>query len=116
MQDLLSKMSTTLLKLLFVISSSIVSAKELNVLFIGNSYTYVNDVPKMVQNLAHAAGHTLTYDQHTEGGWTLDKHWHSDITLNKIRQGGWDIVVIQGHSQETSEKQADICSNRYGKT
>ena len=64
MQDLLSKMSTTLLKLLFVISSSIVSAKELNVLFLGNSYTYVNDVPKMVQNLAHAAGHTLTYDQH----------------------------------------------------
>lgn len=96
-----------------MISTSIVSAKELNVLFLGNSYTYVNDVPKMVQNLAHAAGHTLTYDQHTEGGWTLDKHWHSDITLNKIRQGGWDIVVIQGHSQETSEKQADICSNSY---
>ena len=40
---------------------------ELNVLFIGNSYTYVNDVPKLIGKLAQASGLTLHHDQHTEG-------------------------------------------------
>ena len=47
--------------------------------------------------LAKSAGQTLHYDQHTEGGWTLYKHWNSDITLEKIRKGNWDVVVIQEH-------------------
>ena len=31
-------------------------AKELNVLIIGNSYTYVHDVPHLVQKLARSSG------------------------------------------------------------
>ena len=38
---------------------------------------------------------SLQYDQHTEGGWTLEQHWSSEITLEKIRKGGWDVVVLQ---------------------
>ena len=42
----------------FVILVLIVQAqpKELRVLFIGNSYTYVNDVPRIVAGLAGASG------------------------------------------------------------
>ena len=47
-----------------------------------------------------------------EGGWTLERHWNSDETLEKIRQGTWDVVVLQGHSQETSNQQDVICTDR----
>ena len=41
----------TLLSVIFTLTILQVQSKTLNVLFIGNSYTYVNDVPSMVQHL-----------------------------------------------------------------
>ena len=52
-----------LITLLVVVENT----ESLKVLFIGNSYTYVNDVPAMVKELATSAGENLDYDQHTEG-------------------------------------------------
>lgn len=88
-------------------------AQGLNVLFLGNSYTYVNDVPNLVENLAKAEGLTLTYGEHTGGGWTLEKHWNSDKTLNLIRDGNWDVVIIQEQSRRTSDKPKDVCQNSF---
>ena len=49
---------------------------EVQVLFIGNSLTYVNDLPKMLAELAEAGRQPpLRYDQQTPGGCTLEKHW-----------------------------------------
>ena len=54
--------------LLLAIFAAFCQAKtELNVLFIGNSYTYVNDVPVLIEKLAQASGLTLNHEQHTEG-------------------------------------------------
>ena len=36
----------------------------LNALFIGNSYTYYNDLPAIVREMAAADGQTLTTDEH----------------------------------------------------
>ena len=41
----------TLLSVIFTLTIFQVQTKTLNVLFIGNSYTYVNDVPSMIQHL-----------------------------------------------------------------
>ena len=41
----------TLLSVIFTLTILQVQTKTLNVLFIGNSYTYVNDVPSMIQHL-----------------------------------------------------------------
>ena len=46
---------------------------SLNVLWIGNSYTYYHDLPTIVQDLATNAGRVLTFTQRTEGGWTWEK-------------------------------------------
>ena len=48
----------------------------------------------------------------SEGGWSLEDHWNSDVTLEKIREGSWDVVVLQGQSQETSNQQDVICTDR----
>ena len=53
----------------------------LKILWIGNSYTYVNDVPKTVQKLRIANGqtHEINYEEHLEGGWTWEMHANSEV-------------------------------------
>jgi hypothetical protein len=35
----------------------------------------------------------------TPGGFTLENHWNNADTLNAIRTGGWDVIVLQEQSQ-----------------
>ncbi len=72
------------------------------VLFIGNSYTYVNDLPQMLANIANYAGDTVIYDSNTPGGYTLSQHYFNATTISKIKQGNWDYVVLQEQSQYPS--------------
>jgi hypothetical protein len=44
----------------------------LHVLFIGNSYTYVNDLPGMFSQLACAGGHPVQTGMAAQGGWRLE--------------------------------------------
>jgi len=78
-------------------------SKQMRVLFIGNSYTSVNNLPGMVQALAKAAKEkrALEYVAVTPGGWTLQQHLLDPKTQapTKIAQGNWDFVVIQEQSQ-----------------
>ena len=47
----------------------------LKVLFIGNSYTGVNDLPAMIVALAEAAGgRKVEADRHLVGGCTFERH------------------------------------------
>ena len=82
----------------------------LKVLFIGNSYTFVNDLPKWVSALATAAKAppTITVDSATAGGATMKMHWQNAATLAKISSGGWTHVVLQGQSVEPVAAFADF--------
>jgi hypothetical protein len=71
----------------------------LHVLFLGNSYTAVNNLPLMVKNMAAAAGITINAVQNAPGGHTIENHLSNTNTLDKIRLGIWDYVVIQEQSQ-----------------
>ena len=73
---------------------------EIHVLFIGNSFTYYHDLPKMVAELAKAGGQRpLRYERETPGGCTFEKHWKDGKALAKIQSRKWDYVVLQDHSQ-----------------
>ena len=54
-------------------------AAALQVLWIGNSYTYYNDLPSLVGRLAAADGVELEFDSHTEGGWSWERHANSSV-------------------------------------
>ena len=69
------------------------------VLFIGNSYTAVNNLPQMTSDLAASMGDTLIFDVNAPGGYTFESHSTNSTTLNKIAQGPWDYVVLQEQSQ-----------------
>ena len=65
------------------------------VLMIGNSLTSVNDVPAMVEALADAAGLDWEVEAITTGGASLQDHWLRESTVERVRQGSWDAVVLQ---------------------
>lgn len=91
----------SILTILLVISL-ITFGQVKKVLFIGNSYTGVNNLPEKVSKLASSLGDSISYDSSTPGGFRLMDHATYQGTLNKISQEKWDFVVIQAQSQEPS--------------
>ncbi len=71
-----------------------------NVLFIGNSYTYVNDLPAMTAQFAQSAGVKVQQASVTQGGATLAVMLAQTEAVTKIAEGGWTHVVLQGQSVE----------------
>ena len=71
----------------------------LNILFLGNSLTYTNDIPNTLRLIAAAEGITITVTTIANGGWTLHDHLMSATSTNAINAGGWDYVVLQEQSQ-----------------
>jgi len=72
----------------------------LNVLFIGNSYTFGNKLPWMLSALAASAEppRDIAVDMVATGGRSLAWHTENEPTFETIRKGGWDFVVLQDHS------------------
>lgn len=66
---------------------------ELAVLFVGNSYSF--GVPKAFSKYAASHGKKIRTGHATSSGWTLERHSKHEPTLRKIREGRWDVVVIQ---------------------
>lgn len=72
------------------------------VLFLGNSYTSVNNLPAMTVACALSAGDSLIVDSNTPGGYTFEGHSTNPTSLQKIALGNWDFVVLQEQSQRPS--------------
>lgn len=90
-----------ILALIFCVSSiSSFSQKDtLNILFLGNSYTQFNNLPSMVETLIEETGVEVITDANTPGGYTLKQHSTNATSIQKIKQGVWDFVVLQEQSQ-----------------
>lgn len=68
-------------------------------LFLGNSYTYYNDLPQLTADIAFSAGDTLIVESNTPGGYTFEGHLGNTTSLGFIQEGNWDFVVLQQQSQ-----------------
>ncbi len=88
----------TILTILYF-STSFGQQKTKRILFLGNSYTYYNDLPKMLADVASSMGDSIIFDSNTPGGYTLKEHTTNIISLNKIGVGNWDYVILQEQSQ-----------------
>lgn len=74
-----------------------------SVLFIGNSFTYYSDIPKLFGEIATAAGELVTVDSVTQGAWTLTKFAdksdeYGKIVDEKLSNNEYDVVVLQEQS------------------
>ncbi|MBS1548252.1 MAG: PKD domain-containing protein [Bacteroidetes bacterium] len=100
--------------LVFSILSIYISAQNTkNILFLGNSYTEVNNLPLLLKNVAISAGKNITYDSNTPGGHTLQGHFTNGTSPAKIAQGNWDYVVLQEQSQIPSFPDNYVNTNMF---
>lgn len=102
MNGILKNLGAQKNKLLFLyilLTSLYTQAKTTNVLFLGNSYVGVNNLSSLTKSLALSAGDTINTDAYTPGGYTLKRHASDAISLQKIKLGTWDYVILQEQSQ-----------------
>jgi len=90
-----------------------IAQQRKEVLFIGNSYTYVNNLPDLVKQIALSFGDSLIHDSSTPGGANFNTHTNNTQTLAKINQQQWDYVVLQAQSQEPSFSPGQVANNTY---
>lgn len=88
-----------------ILSEPVEEEETFNVLFVGNSYTYYNDLPVIFKTLAESGGHSVYQESSTSGGYKLVQHADPNdpvgsITLRKITDEtkNWDYVILQGNS------------------
>lgn len=81
-----------------------VAKPAFRVLFVGNSYTAAHSLPRLVANLAAAAGEKrrLVYKAETPGGCTLEGHLSGGKVIALLQEGTWERVVLQDQSQVPS--------------
>jgi hypothetical protein len=76
----------------------------MRVLFIGNSFTRFWGGQVLIGEqiaLSSPAGQARPpiYEQSTYNGWDLQEHWTRGKAVQRIREGNWDYVVLQEHSE-----------------
>lgn len=75
----------------------------MKVLFIGNSYTYVNDLPKMVSDAARSVGVDIDVTSNVKGGGYLSERLDEDNEMysklaEEYGKSKFDVVVLQEQS------------------
>ncbi len=78
------------------------------ILFIGNSYTSVNDLPGTLAALSKAGGHPIQTGMVAPGGWTLAQHLASPQTLAALQSSKWDFIILQEQSQIPSNEKERV--------
>lgn len=68
------------------------------ILLIGNSYTYGNDLDKLLEHVARSMGENVEVRRATKSGYTLHQHLDDCDTLDLLNSRHWDVVVLQEHS------------------
>ena len=88
----------------------------MKILFLGNSATYVHEIPQTLARLAEKQGHSLEIGQITPGGCELSKHAdlscdHGQSVLEEINKG-YDIVILQDNGNcISSDEKRSACKN-----
>jgi hypothetical protein len=95
------------------VASLLAHGQQRSVLFIGNSYTNVNNLPEVFRQLALSLGDTVTTGSSAPGGYTFQSHVINAPTLAAIHSDDWDFVVLQEQSQIPSFPQEQVEAECY---
>lgn len=95
-------MNKILLLVLSLLSVSSKGQDTTRVLFIGNSFTNVHNIPSLVSGLAAKAGLPFAYHMHAPDGMTVgdtsqgtNAHMNNPVVFDQIRKGNWNYVSLQ---------------------
>ena len=89
-------------------------SQNYDVLFLGNSYTFYNNMPNLISQIALSLDDTLNPTSNTPGGWKLEDHAaQNSSSLQLLNQQKWDYVVMQAQSQEPSFSPSQVEQQTY---
>jgi hypothetical protein len=86
-----------------LILSVLVAAQPTRVLFIGNSYTHYNNMPKLLQEMANSKGISADIHMDAKSNHTFEMHAKRPELYQSIKKYKWDYVIIQGFSRELAQ-------------
>ena len=72
--------------------------KDLSILFIGNSHTYYNDMPRLVRLRADEKDYNCRVTMLAHPNWFLSQHAEEPEARFNILYGKYDYVVLQEHA------------------
>lgn len=90
----------------------ILSFAQTRVLFLGNSYTAVNDLPGVFDSLSTNGGENVSTSSVTPGGFTFLQHMTNPASQSALGQA-WDFVVLQEQSQRPSFSPSQVATEVY---
>jgi hypothetical protein len=97
----------SILLLLGCAAASAMDAAPTRVLFIGNSFTFVNDLPHQLANIARSLGKEVVVANSTIGGCTLYfQRAETDARTAELLEQDWDYIVLQSYSNLPTVKKA----------
>ena len=103
--------------LLLLLPCSVVAQAQqqdsLRLLFIGNSYTYYNDLPDMVYQIAKSQKKKLSVRSITKGGERLSGHLKNEKLRKMLTHEKWDYVVLQEQSSSPAHPTQSVIENIY---
>jgi len=87
--------------LVFLFSNSLTAQAPENVLFIGNSLTYFNDMPTTFRDISNSLGKNVSVTMYAPGGTGFINHVNDPNVFDIIRNDTFDIVVLQPGTSES---------------
>jgi lysophospholipase L1-like esterase len=86
-----------LVLLLSLVASTWTSAQntETNILFVGNSLTYANDLPGLVEAVAAKQGIAVANTMVAFPNYAIEDHWNDGEVQELIANGAYDFVILQ---------------------
>ncbi|MFN8347923.1 MAG: hypothetical protein U0X91_23160 [Spirosomataceae bacterium] len=102
-----------------------VTPTEIRVLYVGNSLTYTNDLPQLVQDIGRSEQVPIRYKSLLFPNYSLEDHWKEGKVQQEIESGQYDFIVAQQgpsalpESQvlllEYTKKIAELCQKHHTK-
>ena len=86
--------------------------QSLNLLFIGNSHTYYNDMPLLVKRRAEDEGYSCHVTMLAHPGWFLEQHANDPEARFNILHGGYDYVILQEHAHPFGPEEGFLTAAR----
>ena len=88
----------------------------LNVLCVGNSFTYYWGCPSMLKEIAWNEGHYLRVKSTLKGGQTFGDHLALPVSRNVVNAGRYDYAFFQDQSQSPARYASDTTQFDYVNT
>lgn len=85
---------------------------SIRVLFIGNSYTYYNDLPEMLRELGKTQNMNFAIGRVLKGGERFSGHLKNP-KLRSVLQRKWDYIILQEQSTLPASPTAQVLRDCY---